>query len=346
MRFGRLRSMSHVTRLDYCQFLLSTQINYTLTYFAAHTERFSHDAVKRYLQGEKVTARLVWENVPSQLVAAPNAYLVFDDTVLDKHTSSRIEVVRKQYSGNAHGVIKGIGVVSCVYINPDLDRFWLIDYRIYDPERDGKSKLDHVRDMLLNAVHSKQLPFRSVLMDTWYAERTLLLLIEQLEKIYYCPLKRNRRVDERDAQQPHQRIDTLTWRDTDQVHGKLIHIKDFPKGHRVKLFRLVRSTERTDYVVTNDLTQDDTHATHEVCSLRWKIEQFHRESKQVTGIERCQCRKARMPRNHIGCALLVWVRLKQVASSTARTLYQVKHDLLSDYMREQLRAPSVQMRLA
>ncbi len=338
--------MSLVTRLDYCQFLLSTQTNYTLTYFAAHTERFSHDAVKRYLQGEKVTARLVWDNVQAQLVAAPNAYLVFDDTVLDKHTSSQIELVRKQYSGNAHGVIKGIGVVTCVYVNPELDQFWLIDYRIYDPERDGKSKLDHVRDMLLNVVQSKQLVFRTVLMDTWYAERTLLLLIERLGKVYYCPLKRNRRVDESDAQQPHRRIDMLTWSEPDQVHGKTIHIKDFPKGHRVKLFRLVLSTERTDYVITNDLAQDNTQAAQEVCGLRWKIEQFHRESKQVTGIERCQCRKARIQRNHIGCALLVWLRLKQVATHTVRTVYQVKHELLSDYMRAQLRAPTLQMVLA
>lgn len=49
-------------------------------------------------------------------------YLVFDDTVLDKRYSFTIESVRRQYSGNAHGVIKGIGVVTCVYVNPKLDR--------------------------------------------------------------------------------------------------------------------------------------------------------------------------------------------------------------------------------
>jgi hypothetical protein len=108
----------------------------------------------------------------------------------------------------------------------------------------------------------------------------------------------------------------------------------------------VLSTERTDYVITNDLAQDNTQAAQEGCGLRWKIEQFHRESKQVTGIERCQCRKARIQRNHIGCALLVWLRLKQVATHTVRTVYQVKHDLLSDYMRAQLRAPTLQMVLA
>jgi len=35
--------------------------------------------------------------------------------------------------------------------------------------------------------------------------------------------------------------------------------------------------------VTNDLAQDNTQVVQEVCGLRWKIEQFHRETKQLTG---------------------------------------------------------------
>jgi hypothetical protein len=72
----------------------------------------------------------------------------------------------------------------------------------------------------------------------------------------------------------------------------------------------------------------------------------HREDKQLTGIEGCQCRLARIVRNHIGCAMLVWVRLKQVAYETGRTIYQVKHDLLSDYLRQQLKSPTIKMELA
>src|SRR5688572_11982581 len=125
--------MSTVTRLDYCQFLLVTQTNYTLTYFAEHSEKFSHDAINRYLEGEKITARMVWENVKGQLITSPNGYVAFDDTVLDKNSSFKIELVRRQYSGNTHGIIKGIGVVTCVYINPDTNQFWIIDYRIFDP---------------------------------------------------------------------------------------------------------------------------------------------------------------------------------------------------------------------
>jgi hypothetical protein len=76
-----------------------------------------------------------------------------------------------------------------------------------------------------------------------------------------------------------------------------------------------------------------------------KVEQFHRETKQVTGLESCRCRKARTICNHIGCAILVWVRLKQVAQETGRTMYQEKHGLLSDYLRQQLKSPTIRMTL-
>jgi hypothetical protein len=338
--------MSKVTRLDYCQFLLVSQTNYTLTYFAEHSPGFSHDAVKRYLEEDKLTARMVWESVRGQVVVSEQGYLAFDDTVLDHNSAFKIELVRRQYSGNAHAVIKGIGVVTCVYINPEIQQFWIIDYRIYDPERDGKSKLDHVREMLDNALNDKQLPCRGVLMDSWYAERKLMLHIERLHKVYYCPLKGNRQVDETDGERGYQRVDSLTWTSDETQAGKVVHIKTFPKGHQVKLFRLVLSTKRTDFIATNDVAQDSTQATQEVCGLRWKIEQFHRETKQTTGIEGCQCRLARIQRNHIACAILVWVRLKQLAHDSASTIYQLKQGLLDDYMRSQLRSPAIRMHFA
>jgi len=335
-----------VTRLDYCQYLLVSQINYTLTNFAEHSEKFSHDQINRYLRGEKITPRLVWENVSNQVIQSENGYVIFDDTVVDKNYSNSIELVRRQYSGNAHGVIKGIGVVTCVYVNPELDEFWVIDYRIYDPQGDGKSKLDHLQEMLSHTVYHKQLPFKAVLMDTWYATKNVMQFIEALKKIYYCPMKDNRQVDDSEGKASYQRIDSLSWTKNELQQGKPIKIKGFPKDHKVQCFRVVVSTHRTDFVVTNDESQHSTEATHEVCGFRWKIEQLHRESKQLTGLEACQCRKSRIQRNHIGCALLVWVRLKALATITQKTVYQLKYGLLDDYLCHQLKHPSLHMLLA
>jgi hypothetical protein len=318
----------------------------TLTNFADHSENFSHDAINRYLRGERITPRLIWDNVQGQLQPVAEGYLIFDDTVLDKSYFQCIEWVRRQWSGNAQAVIKGIGVVTCVYVNPEADPFWLIDYRLYDPDGDGKSKLDHVQDMLTNVAHHKRLPFCTVLMDTWYATRDLMLLIESLGKVYDCPLKDNCQVDDSGGDRRYQRVDSLGWKSTELAHGKTVKIKGFPKHHKVCLFRSEVSTHRTDWVVTNDATQDSAEATRKVCGFRWKIEQVHREGKPVTGLERYPCRKARIQRNHIGCAFLVWLQLKHLAAQTDRTVYQLKHGLLDDYLIQQLRNPALKMVLA
>jgi hypothetical protein len=69
-------------------------------------------------------------------------------------------------------------------------------------------------------------------------------------------------------------------------------------GPGLTQLRVAVSTDRTDYIVTNDLSQNSTDVVQQVCKIRWKIEEFHRELKQLTGIESCQCRKARIQRNH------------------------------------------------
>ena len=92
----------------------------------------------------------------------PEGCVLFDETVLDKNYSRKIEPARRPWSSTAKRIIEAIGVVTGVYLNPKLDRFWVIDYRIYAPETDGKTKLD---EMLLHPVEDKQRAFETVLMD-------------------------------------------------------------------------------------------------------------------------------------------------------------------------------------
>ena len=164
--------MAKPTRLDYCQYLLSSPLNYTLTHFADHSDRFTPDMLNRYLDGDRVSPRVIWENGKPHLTSTAEGVILFDDTVLDKRYAKKMALVRRQYSGNAKGVISGIGVVTGVSVNPVTDQFWLIDCRIYDPQGDGKTKLAHVKEMLSLLVYHKKLPFDRVVMDTWYATKS------------------------------------------------------------------------------------------------------------------------------------------------------------------------------
>jgi hypothetical protein len=76
--------------------------------------------------------RLLWDNVKDLIVTDEDAYIIFNDTVLDKRFSEEIEIARRQYSGNEHGIVKKIGIGSCIYVNPATLNFWVIDYRIFE----------------------------------------------------------------------------------------------------------------------------------------------------------------------------------------------------------------------
>lgn len=114
----------------------------------------------------------------------------------------------------------------------------------------------------------------------------------------------------------------------------------------MQLFRVTVSPHRTEFVVTNDLSQDSTQATREECRVRWKIEHFHRELKQLTGVEACQCRKGPIQRNHIHCALQVWNFLRRQAVNSPLTVYEISHQPWSDFLHQQLRSPALKFSFA
>src|SRR5664279_315799 len=104
-----------VTRKQYIEYLLATPINYTCSNLAAHLDGVSHDAISDYLQRAKLTARQLWELVQPLLFDSADACLIVDDSVQNKQYSHQIELVKRQYSGAEHGLVRGIGVVNLVY---------------------------------------------------------------------------------------------------------------------------------------------------------------------------------------------------------------------------------------
>lgn len=82
-----------------------------LTNYAEHTEKFSHDMANRYLSGDELRPRLVWENVKDEVRPTPHGFLVFDDTVIDKNFSRHIELVRS-VNTVAMGTASSKGLVS------------------------------------------------------------------------------------------------------------------------------------------------------------------------------------------------------------------------------------------
>jgi hypothetical protein len=58
--------------------------------------------------------------------------------------------------------------------------------------------------------------------------------IDNLGKIYYWTLKRNRLVDDSGGEKKYKRIEELEWNQSEQKNGKIIKIKTFTKTQKVK----------------------------------------------------------------------------------------------------------------
>ena len=238
-----------ITKLQYVEYLISTVANYTGTHLAEHLEGVSHDVVTDYLQTEPHTARQLWTLVSGLIKDSPEAFLIGDDSVQDKRYSRFIELVKRQYSGAEHGLVRGIGIVNLVHSSGASGDFYPMDYRLYAPETDGKTKNEHFREMLIGAVADKQIKAKTVLMDSWYAGADTLKLIHRLGRVFFTTLKENRLVSlsQDDGYIHLDQTGTvplgIEWRPERLQNGVLVKLKAVP--FTVRLFKRVATNGDT-----------------------------------------------------------------------------------------------------
>jgi len=328
-----------ITKQQYVEYLICTIGNYTGTHLAEHLDQVSHDVISDYLRSEHLTPRSVWELVANLIEDNPRAFLLVDDSVQDKRYSRFIDLVKLQYSGAEHGLVRGIGVVNLVHSAGDGKDFYPIDYRIYAPDQDGKTKNDHFAELVINAVFAKKIKAKRILFDSWYASVDNLKLVDHLGLTFFTTLKSNRMVS-LSKEDGWIHLEDIDWTEERLQNGIMVKLKEVP--FKVRLFKVVATDGDIDWVITNCLDETlTTQAAQEASDVRWQVEELHRGLKQLTGTEKCQCRKGRSQRNHIACCYHAWLSLKVKANAIGKTLYQTKEDLLSDYLRAELAAPRI-----
>jgi hypothetical protein len=328
-----------ITKQQYVEYLICTIGNYTGSNLAEHLDEVSHDVITDYLANERHTPRSLWELTSKLIQDSPEAFLLLDDSVQDKRYSRFIELVKLQYSGAEHGLVCGIGIVNLVHSAGSENDYYPIDYRIYAPEQDGKTKNDHFSEMVRNAVYAKKLQAKRILFDSWYASAENLKLVHSLGLTFFTTLKSNRMVSlSKEGGWIH--LDEIDWSEERLKNGVLVKLKEVP--FKVQLFKVVATDGDIDWVITNCPDETlTTQAAQDANDVRWQVEELHRELKQLTGTEKCQCRKGRSQRNHIACCYHAWLSLKVKAKELGKTRYQAKDDLFSDYLRAELASPRI-----
>ena len=120
---------------------------------------------------------------------SPEAFLLVDDSVQDKKYSRFLEVAKRPYSGNAHGLVTCIGLVNLVHSSGQAGDFLPLDYRLYAPEQVQLTKNDHFLAMFDQVVVEDKVLARTILFDSWYAGSTNLKRIHRAGWVFFTTLK-------------------------------------------------------------------------------------------------------------------------------------------------------------
>ena len=292
----------------YREYLLASAVRYSgLALSEVSPVPLSHDAVSRWLKSKTFPPKEVWSSIQGLIDKQERCVLIADDSVLDKRHSEKIETTYFQYSGNEHGVIKGIGLVNTVWYAPEKDEYLPVDFRIYDKDCDGKTKNDHFQDMLRIAKYRGLKP-EAVLTDCWYSSLDNLKTIRSLGWDWVSGLRANRLVNKG------VQIKELDIPD----EGLKVHLRGYGQ---VTVFRFARNERRTDYIATS-FNNPTREMIESFMKMRWKIEVYHRELKQTCAIERCQSHSGRAQRNHICIAVLAWIKRHRQRILNGDTFYR------------------------
>lgn len=282
----------------------------------------SHDSISRWLNNKHFKPSEIWSSTEKLIdKAAPNV-LIADDTVLSKKHSKKIELVNYQYSGNAHDVIAGIGLLNLLWHGLESNETVPIDYRVYDKASDGKTKNTHFCDML-SLAKSRGLRPDAIVFDAWYSSLKNLKAVRDHGWIWVTNLRKNRKVN---------RNENLGELDIPDG-GLSVHLRGYGW---VTVFKFVAKNGRIDYITTN-MENPTRDAVEAIMKARWSIEVYHRELKQTCGIERCQARTGRAQRNHICMAIKAWTDMHRLRAREKISLYQQNWAVIKNAITESIR---------
>ena len=313
--------------LDYIHFLMAAANVFTCTEAARcypeGSDSPSHDAFTRLLQRWPPDTEALWIE-SSHLVRPGEGILIVDDTTLDKPYAKKMDLVYRQYSGKHHSVINGINITTLVWT--DGNSVIPVDFRIYDNCNDGKTKNDHLQDMLEKA---KERGFRPdfVLFDSWYSSLDNLKKIRGHGWHWLTRLKKNRLVNPDKTKNV--QISTIDI----PSDGRNVHLKGY--GF-VKVFRIVSKDGDEEHWAT-DLIDMEEPDRKELARKSWKIEEYHRGIKQFCGVERCQARNGKSQRTHILFSIRAFLRLEVERIRTTRSWFESKQSVIRNAIKEYIK---------
>lgn len=317
-----------VSEEDYINFIIATPRSVTATEAERvqpdSTNAVAHDAFTRLLARLEPDSGMLWTEAKTQ-IDLQSGILVLDDSTLEKPYSKFNALAYRHWSGKQGRVVEGINLITLLWT--DGDRCVPVDYRVFDKDRDRKTKNDHFSEMLLIASERGFAP-RLVCFDSWYASIENLKLVRSLGWHFLTRLKSNRQIRLSGGA-----LEAVS--EAGLCGGTVVWLKGFGT---IKVFR-VRAIDGTSEYWATSIEQMTEPERQEFAKSAWRIEMYHRGLKQQCLIERAQCRRFRPVLNHIGLCIRAFMRLESHCYRERISWIEAKTSIIREAVRAYLSNP-------
>ena len=336
----------------YTDYLLVSFGQTTATGLAALLPDLSHDQVTRFLSKQALTEKDLWRLVKPQLrqIQSEEAVLILDDSIEEKPYTDASELICTHFDHVTGRYVKGINLLSCLYFAPHKGQgneqnntqgislpinFHLIQKTelTTDPKtgkekwQSPRTKNEIAREMIASAIQ-RQIPFRYVLNDIWFASVENMIFIKGKKKDFIMPLKSNRKValsaiDKKQGKwQP---ISSLLF---DTNAPLTVHLERVPFALLLSrhVFTNEDGSQSIAYLVTSDLSLSSSSMTT-IYQKRWKVEEYHKSLKSNAAFAKSPTKRVRTQSNHFFACLVAFVKLETYRVRTTLNHFALKGKL-------------------
>jgi len=333
----------------YTDYLLISFGQTTATGLASLIPDLSHDQVTRFLAQQELTDKDLWKIVKPHLrrIQSDDGVLILDDSIEEKPYTDASELICTHFDHVTNRYVKGINLLSCLYYSQGVSlpvSFELIKKtELVTDKKTGKDKWQSpktknqmAQEMIASALQ-RQIPFRYVLNDIWFASADNMVFIKSKKKDFIMPLKGNRNV----ALSPEDkkrgkwiRLDSLPF-NTDTP--TTIYLERVPFA--LLVYRHVFTNEdgstSVQYLVTSDLSLSASSLTT-IYQKRWKVEEYHKSLKSNASFSKSPTKRVRTQSNHFFTSIVAFVKLEVYRTSTALNHFALKAKLYQAALRSAL----------
>ena len=321
----------NIRMLDlYTDYLLASFGATTATGLARLLPEISHDQVTRFLGQPELTAKDLWKIVKPHLrrVQSEEAVLIIDDSVEEKPYTDESELITWHFDHTTNRTVKGLNLLSALYFSQETSlpvAFELIKKTqlVTDPKT-GKDKWqspttkNELARAMIAAVVQKQVPFRYVLMDVWFASAENMVFIKhKVKKDFILPLKGNRRVALCEADKKRGQWTSLDALSFDADAPRTLYLEAVPFAVVVsrQVFTNEDGSESLLYLASSDLTLSAA-SLQTIYQKRWKVEEYHKSLKSHAAFAKSPTKLPHTQNNHFFASLVAFLKLEIYRTAT------------------------------